>query len=359
MRVFVVRPPELTAGDIDRWRLIQDADPDLASPYFCPEFTLAVGAVREDVFVAVLEEDGDVAGYFPFQRRRFGFGKPVGGDLSDFQAVIVRPGTAWNPATLLRACGLVSWDFHHLVAAQAPLARYHDAVGDSHYLDVRGGFDGYAAGLRQAGSGQPKRITQMKRRMEREFQRVEFVPHVEDLSVLDTLIRWKSQQYLETGLPDVFEHRWAAELLRRIHGMQGERFAGMLSALLLDGELAAVHLGMRSRTVWHWWFPRHDQKFSQYSPGIQLLAAAADHAPRIGVRRIDLGLDDEGTTYKVRLRSGGIPVARGRIEVASPATTALRWREATEAWVRRSPLIAFARLPGRVIRRFERWYQLR
>src|SRR5262249_41662123 len=143
---------ELAFSDVNRWRAIQRENPELASPYFCPEFTQAVAAVRDDVFVGILEKEGEVVGYFPHQRRRFGMGYPVGGRLSDFHGVIAPPGLEWNAAAFLRSCNLVSWQFHHLLASQTPFAPYHAATGESYYLDLSEGFDAYAIRLREAGS---------------------------------------------------------------------------------------------------------------------------------------------------------------------------------------------------------------
>ena len=62
-------------------------DPALVSPYFCPEFTQAVGDVREDAFVGIVEDAGEFVGFFPFQRRALGVGKPIAGPLSDYQGL--------------------------------------------------------------------------------------------------------------------------------------------------------------------------------------------------------------------------------------------------------------------------------
>jgi hypothetical protein len=57
-------------------------NPALVSPYLSPEFTQLMAAVRDDVFVAVLEQQGEAVGYFPYQRGALRIGKPVGGVMS-------------------------------------------------------------------------------------------------------------------------------------------------------------------------------------------------------------------------------------------------------------------------------------
>jgi len=84
----VIAAHELDAGLVAAWRSIQEREPRFESPYFCPEFTRAVGAVRDDVRVVVIENDGRPAGFFPHQRAAWGRGSPVGGPVSDYHGVI-------------------------------------------------------------------------------------------------------------------------------------------------------------------------------------------------------------------------------------------------------------------------------
>jgi len=54
---FLIKTEDLDAGLIAAWRSIQAREPCFESPYFCPEFTQAVGSVRDDVRVVVIEND--------------------------------------------------------------------------------------------------------------------------------------------------------------------------------------------------------------------------------------------------------------------------------------------------------------
>src|SRR6266478_2919374 len=86
----------------------------------------------------------------------------------------------------------------------------------------------------------------------------------------------------------------------------------MFSLIYTGDKLLAGHLGMRSRTVWHYWFPAYDSQFAKYSPGLLLLLKMAEHAPQIGLRTIDLGTGL--TLYKRRLMNASISVAEGSVE---------------------------------------------
>jgi CelD/BcsL family acetyltransferase involved in cellulose biosynthesis len=65
-------------------------------------------------------------------------------------------------------------------------------------------------------------------------------------------MRWKSKQYQESGGADPFSFSWVVKIVEKIHSMQGGSFAGVLSVLYAADKPIAAHLGMRSKTVWHY-----------------------------------------------------------------------------------------------------------
>src|SRR5207344_1830917 len=85
----LTRPQQLAPMEIAAWDELQRGHAAFESPYFRPEFTQAVAAVRDDVEVAVIDQDGRVAGFFPFQRSSLNLGKPVAGKLNDFHGLLV------------------------------------------------------------------------------------------------------------------------------------------------------------------------------------------------------------------------------------------------------------------------------
>jgi hypothetical protein len=73
MKITAVPADRLTPEQFQAWGDVQRADPALESPYFRPEFTQAVAAVRPGVvWVGVVEDGG---GFFPFERRGCGSGE--------------------------------------------------------------------------------------------------------------------------------------------------------------------------------------------------------------------------------------------------------------------------------------------
>lgn len=319
--VTVVPGRSLDLQQVAAWRKLQQSNPELASPCFAPEFTQAVAAVRNDVEVAVLRQGNETVAFFPFQRRRAGRGGPTGGIVSDYQGLICDPDFTCEPRELLKSCGLVAWDFDRLLASQRFFAPYHKLCEPSARIDLSAGYQAYAQERRAAGTHQVKQCDYMVRRLERDVGKVRFVRHSAEPRLLTQVLAWKSQQYRRTGWKDFFATAWGRELIGLIHGLQGPAFAGMLSLLYAGQRLVAGHMGMRSASVWHYWFPAYDREFGKYSPGLILLLKMAQCAEELGLSRIDIGTGI--SLYKRRLMNASIPVAEGSVE--RPAGVSL-WR---------------------------------
>ena len=352
MIVSVIPGRELTPDHVSRWFELQKGNLQLASPCFCPEFTQAVSAVRNDVFIGLMKQAGEIIGFFPFQRGRMRTGRPVGGALCDYQGVIAANQAVWSPGDLLAGCGLICWNFDHLIVEQAQFRPHHEALAEAYFVDISAGFEAYAERMREEGSSLMRKHAQAIRRIERDLGPLRFEPDVNDADVLEKLLQWKSAQYRRTGLVDVFSFAWARRLLAQILRTRAQRFSGILSALYADNRLVAAHMGMRSSTVWHWWFPSYALEHQQYSPGMILLVEALRYAEKLPARILDLAKGD--AFYKDRLRGESRLVATGRVERPSVATWLKRLYRGTEVSIRHSPLLPLARVPGRRIKSKER-----
>jgi CelD/BcsL family acetyltransferase involved in cellulose biosynthesis len=360
VRIDVVAPRDLTDRHLAEWRSFQNLSPALESPYLCPEFTRLVDAVRPGVAVAVAtaEEDGRTAGFFPFQRRG-SVGKPVGGPISDCQAVLAASWWDFEPKALVRASGMSVQDFTYVRAEQRAFAPFHRTVDVSYAIDLSRGFDDYVRERKECGRqapgdarfGLPHHALERARRLERQHGPVRFSMHDADPATLRLLLAWKSEQYRRTGSPDVFAKGWTLDLVKRIHAAQGATFAGVLSTLSVGGTVIAAHMGMRSASVLHWWFPTYNRTFSKFSPGLILLLEVCRHAADAGIRTVELGAGDE--PYKLQVANGGIEVASAFVGSASLPFWYRRFRYAVEDLALRLPLGPVSSLPGKVFRRIE------
>jgi CelD/BcsL family acetyltransferase involved in cellulose biosynthesis len=325
----VVAPSELDAGLTQAWQGVQAGSKAFSSPFFCPQFTRLAGEVRDDVRVVVIEDGSRRVAFFPCQRSALGFGRPVAGSLSDYHGVVALPGSEWCVPDLLRAAGLMTWKFDHLVDPCGRFQPYVKALGTSPQIDLRAG----AQACHKPGSGLIAQARRQARRLARDHGEVVFALHDRRPDALECLFRWKGAQYGRTGMTDPFGFRWTRELLRRMAQVDAPDFAGVLSSLRVRGEVAAVHMGMRSRDVLHWWFPTYDPVYGKYSVGIILLLRVAQAAADAGLGTLDLGKGD--ALYKQRVMTGGAPLAEGSVERSAWLRPLARAREAAVKLVRR------------------------
>ena len=330
MKVNVIRPQDLSAEEIDLWQSFQDQDAAYSSPYFSPHFTLAVGAVRRDARVAICEDNSGIQAFFPFHKREFGIGKPIGGPLSDYHGIIARQNFKYDARDLIKHCGLKLFDFSHLLPCQTPFLTYARRTIESHYLDLSGGFDAYLENRRQAGTSQISSINRKLRKLERDVAPIRFVPRDANEAAFDLLLRWKISQYKRTRAPVVFESLWTVELLRELLSHQDNYFGGRLSTLYLNDQPIAVHMGLVSKSTWHYWFPAFDRKFGHYSPGLVLLLKLAEFAAGSGIKELDLGYGNE--PYKLAFASHKRDLAAGTIALPGVARLSRKLRHSLETY---------------------------
>ncbi len=338
MKISVISAADLDARTLAAWRGMQQANPALASPYFCPEFSQAVAAVRPALRIAVLESNQVIAGLFPFENSG-GRGQPAGAPLSDHHGIVCAPGARFDWSALLRATGLSYWTFDHLPRDQAP----PDAAVThclSPTLDLSRGFAPWKQGRSDA-SGSMAKLDRAARKLTREVGPLRLETHGADRAVFDAVLQGKSMQCRRTGTHDFFADRWARELVERIWQTEGETFGGRLSALYAGDRLVAAHMGMRSATTWHWWFPYYDRAFATYSPGALLLLRVAQAAAEQGHTVLDLGKGDE--PYKQNFADSGLPLVEGWVKRPALATALQGARRRARRWWRESGLLQPAR----------------
>lgn len=337
----------LPAEHWSQWAGLQRANVALDSPYFSPEYAQAVGAVRGDAEVGVHFENGEPAAFLPFHRGALGVGRPLGLHLSDFQAVITAADRQLDCPAFLRGCGLHGFDFDHLLSTQPGFTPFIARTADSPYVDLSAGYGAYEHARGQRSAVLVK-LAKQAQRTARELGPLRFEFHHSQPGLLKTLIAWKTQQYRETRVHNPLREAWTTALLDRLLHTRTDTFAGVLSGLYVGDKPIALHLGMRSTTVLHYWFPAYDPAYARHSPGLLLLAEIVRTAPSHGINKIDLGKGD--SPYKQRFMTGSTVVGEGTATISAP----IRWLRGcinhTMAVVRGRPLRWALRRPARWIR---------
>ncbi|MCP2339897.1 GNAT family N-acetyltransferase [Actinomadura rupiterrae] len=328
MRISVVRPSDLGAAEIGRWRVLQRSHPDLTNPFLAPEFTLGVGRFRRegpgrvDVLVAVVEDAGEIAAFFPFERGPLGIGHPVGFGLTDLQGMVAPPGLALDARALLRACGLAVWDFDHLLAAQRTFAPHHTVRRVEPVMDLGAGFAAFEEEMRRAAPKTHKTIRYKERKLGRDVGALRFEFSSDDPEDLRRLMGWKSDQYNRTGRTDRFARAWIVSLVEHFH----RTGFGVLSVLWAGDEPVSAHFGLRNEGVMAGWFPAYDTRFGKYSPGMIGHLRLAEGCTLNGISEIAMGRG--GKEFKEGFKGREIPIAEGRVARAA-AGAGVHWMRAT------------------------------
>lgn len=351
--ISVLSADQLSESDVARWKEILSASPHLDSPYFQPEFTLAVAKVRHDVEVAVLRDQGAICGFFPYQRGRFGAGSPIGGRLSDFHGLIAEPKQPFSFFDVIQGCGLRTFPFDHLLV-QAPSRLVPQShVCGSPYLNMPDGYETYFKTQKHYS----KHLSQyVRKRNKIQREHGECITNFDNRSETDfqQLLEWKISQYHRTGAFNPFRFQWPLELLRDIWSMRSESFRGVLSTIHIGEKLLAAHFGMMSHGTLHYWFPAYNPEYQKYSPGNLMLLEIAEEANKRGVHKIDLGKGTE--SYKLCFGSAQTLVAEGCVRVPSLGNVVADRLFAAKEWIKTSPLKSPALATAGMLRPIREWF---
>lgn len=310
MKVEVVPASAVAPEVAEAWRLLQAPDATLRSPFFSPEFAAAVGRHRPESRVALIEQGGRLAGVFAFHRKRWRVGAPIAGQMSDYHGLVAAPDLALDGGRLLRAARLDAFDFNHAPASQPIFAGAAYRGWSSPALDLGRGVEAWAA-HRAAENTLLKRLSRLARKIERDIGPLRLDLDTRAPAIWETLVRWKAAALAVQGVRATFEVPWMNAILADIRDCDGDAFAGMLTALYAGDRLVAVHFGMRTRRVLHWWFPTYDAALAKYSPGLLMLLETARAAEATEIDWIDLGRGAQD--YKLRFANAATPLCEGAL----------------------------------------------
>lgn len=360
MPIEVVSPFELASVDLKAWARLQQGDPDLASPFLSPGWSMALakadGPDRRWGRVAVVVEQGESVGFFTARTSR-STAMPAGALMSDYQGLVAAPEVEFDPRDLVRALGVQRLDLLNVPSTQGVFAPHLRVGCDSHVIDLSDGYEAYAKGRKAAGSGILPDTAKKRRKLEKEQGEVRFTARSGALGDLETLLGWKSAQLKASGHPDLFEAGWTARLVHQLHEQAQPGCEGVLFTLHVGERLAAAHFALVGHGVVHAWFIGHEEDFSRYSPGVVLIADILRWASDEGLREMDLGPGDY--RFKLQLANAARPLGHGYVGLPSAATLV----RAAQFGVRRAaealPLGRYSELPGKAMRRLDKWRGLR
>jgi CelD/BcsL family acetyltransferase involved in cellulose biosynthesis len=355
VRATVVRPSELGAAELARWRELRAGLPALRSGFLAPEYTLAVGRIRDDARVAVLSDAGETVGFFAYEHRGRATAKPIGHGLTDTEAVVHAAGWTLDAPAMLRACKLDGWDFETLVQEEVPTVAQGVELRAAPIMDISGGYEAYLDN-RRTGSKKIVQGTQRKqRKLERELGELRFVFDEQDPKALAQLMEWKSGQYRQLDEWDRFADPRIVALVRDLHATKEPECAGTLSVLYVADKPMAAHFGLASSRSLATWFPAYDPELSRFSPGILLHFFMAEAAAERGIGELNLGRGHH--EYKEQIKTGDLMVVRGAVDAGGPKALVRRAarlpRQYLRPWLANHPKLEHAiaaRLSRRTVR---------
>lgn len=291
-KVDIVKADQLGEAEWTAWRAFLAGNPALNSPYFRPSFTRVAGQVSPDAAVAVFSRAGQIAGFFPHQKRGSAI-QPLGAPMNDYHGVIARPGegpTLQEVADLLGGSRLNVTAWVGDVDRGEPRNTVQVELGDD-------GYDGWYAERRQTFGKFFKDKERARRSMEAELGPLRVERGLHDPKLLDWLIDLKRDQYRRTNRHDIFACGWTADLLHALLQTEGENGFGASMAGLWGGDrLTAIEFSLHAGDQYHFWFPGYEPSLARCSPGILLSMDTMRLAAELGYRTFDFGF--EGEHYK-------------------------------------------------------------
>jgi CelD/BcsL family acetyltransferase involved in cellulose biosynthesis len=311
MKTSVVTPQELDTHSIERWEQLRESNRTYASPFYSPHFAIAVGKVRCDAQVAIFEHEGRIVGFLPFHRVRSRIAKPIGGHFNDYHGAILEPGFSLADPALLASAGLDAYDFDHLPSHFGAGSQLTDSSQTSPQMDLGSGYDKCVAAKGESWKRGQRDMARKLRKMERELGPLhfEFASKSEDL--FSQHIEMRNALYRRMGLRADYCTGWEGDVLRGLRTADSGSFRGALSVLFAGSQPVAVHFGLVSRGVFHWWFPAYDLAAQRYSPGLQLIDYCARQAAAEGISVIDFGKGED--RYKALFADRSIQMLKGSV----------------------------------------------
>ena len=277
----IIRPDALNREDRAVWQSLRADIPAFASPLLGPDFAQAVGEVRRDAAVAVFRRDGKAVGFLAHHRRPNGLARPIGSPFSDYHALIAGPDL--DGAEALRLAGLKEYRFAALIDPHGAFAAGAAGKDEGHSIVMAAPTNPIAA---QAGvdylevlrAGSPKRFKNVRRldhKLDREAGPLALRAPDRDPATFDTMLGWKREQFVRTGLHDVFAPVWTRRLMRALFERREGPFQGLMITMTAGGAARRVPFRRARRGA----LPPLDRR-----PGPRISAPTRRGRPSCGAR---------------------------------------------------------------------------
>ena len=196
VRVTVVRPDELGLEEARLWAKFQQLSPVMLSPFFSLAFTQAIGRLRPNARVAIVEEGGRIEAFLPFEFSSKTLAVPLGGPMNNLHG-FVHSGIPLDARWVVQQAGLRGWRFVHVPAEEHALIPYHyeGTVTENPGIDLGDGYESY---FDKRSKSLTAKIMRQRRSLDRRVGSVTLEWHSsQPEESLRQLIAWKSVSITE------------------------------------------------------------------------------------------------------------------------------------------------------------------
>lgn len=300
MRVSVVRPADLGPSEARTWAKFQQNSPATRSAFFSLTFTQVTGRSRPNARVAVIEDNGQIEAFLPFEVSAAGPAMPIGYPMNDLHGFI-GSGAPIDARWVIRKAGLRGWRFISVPTEQQPLVPHHyrGTVVQVPVINLRPGYESHLSRRRKS-----------RRALERQLGTISLEWHSSRHEHLRQLLEWKARKY--GGTRKLFSaDPTAFRILEELAAAANEDCRGVVSVLFGGEQPVAVHLGLLAPWALSGWFTSYDPGLGRFAPGMMMWSPLAEAAAEQGIPRIDLGYGQDA--YKFSLANDSYPVAGGAV----------------------------------------------
>jgi CelD/BcsL family acetyltransferase involved in cellulose biosynthesis len=325
VRVTIVRPGDLGPSEASLWALFQKSSPELQNPFFSLTFAQTVDRYRPNSRVAVVEDDGAIQAFLPFDLGPRRIGVPIGDPMNNLQGFISEGGATIDARRVIRKAGLRGWRFTAAPAGQGALAAHHyeGTLVEASLVDLSDGYEPYLAGLSKKFLSDYNR---KRRALERDLGPLSLEWGATELEPVRRLMDWKSARY--GGARVLFAEAAARSIVEELRVSASEDCRGVVNVLRAGDQVVAICINLACPGVLCGWFMAYDHDLKKYSPGTTVMIATFEEAGRRHITRIDMGAGQD--SYKSRVTNASYPVAGGAVWVIPAERVARglyrRWR---------------------------------
>jgi CelD/BcsL family acetyltransferase involved in cellulose biosynthesis len=308
VRVTVVRPGDLGPEEARLWSAFQQASPVMSNPFLSLTFARAVDRFRPTARVAVVEDDGRIEAFLPFELAPGKVGVPIGYPMNDLQG-FVGSGAPVDARAVVRESGLRGWRFLHVPADQRALMPHHyqETVVRCPVIDLSAGYEQYHQSITKTATY--KNARKKQRSIERQCGPVRLAWGTPDPAHFRYLVDWKRGKY--GGARRLFSDPAALPIIEALAASDAGDCRGILSVMYAGERPIANVLGLAGPAGLCAWFSSYDPDWHQFSPGTIMWYLLAEQAAARGLTQIDFGGGQDG--YKFSLANRFYPVAGGAV----------------------------------------------